>query len=120
MFLRCELFVVTKAARRIINFVELMYDLYGDIGLQRRIRQDDLSKDELRVLKAGYTQLLPSRDRAGRRILIHIAYNSTNEFTAKSRLRIAYYTQMALADDIETQRKGTYVKAIVGFELARN
>ena len=45
IFLRCELFVVTKAARRIIKFVELMYDLYGDIGLQRRIRLDDLSSE---------------------------------------------------------------------------
>ena len=65
-------------------------------------------------------QLFPSRDRAGRRILIHIDYNTTNKLTVKSRLRIGYYTQMALADDIETQRKGTYVKVIERFEQVCN
>jgi len=43
IFLRCDFFDATKAARRLINFVALMYELYGDIGLQRRIRLDDLS-----------------------------------------------------------------------------
>ena len=106
MFLRCELFDITKAARRLVNFVELMYDLYGDVGLQRRIRLDDLSDSERRIMKAGYTQLLPGRDRAGRRIVMYIGFNSTNEYTAKSRNRIAFYFQMSYADDIETQRKG--------------
>ena len=70
MFLRCELFDITKAARRLVNFVELMFELYGDIGIQRKIQLEDMSDSELQILKAGYTQILPSRDRAGRRILI--------------------------------------------------
>jgi len=107
MFLRCELFNVPNAARRLINFVELMYELYGDIGLQRRIRLDDLSEEELRILKGGTRTILPGRDRAGRRVVFHITYNYTNEFTAKQRLRISFYVQMRLADDIETQRKGS-------------
>ena len=45
MFLRCELFDATKAARRLINYVALMYELYGDIGLQRRIQIGDMSEE---------------------------------------------------------------------------
>ena len=54
MFLRCELFDVPNAARRLILFVELMYELYGDIGIQRRIRIDDMSTREVNILKRGY------------------------------------------------------------------
>ena len=56
MFLRCGLFDIPNAARRLINFVELMYELYGDIGIQRRIRIDDLSECEIQLLKAGYVR----------------------------------------------------------------
>lgn len=56
-------------------------------------------------------QLLPGRDRAGRRVFIHIAHNSTKleyiDCTVKSRLRILYYLQICLADDVETQQKGS-------------
>jgi len=106
MFLRCELFDVTKAARRLINFVELMYELYGDVGIQRRIRFDDLSND---FLTLGYSQLLPGRDRAGRRVIVHITPNQTNGYTLESKLRNALYFYMNVADDIETQRKGVVV-----------
>jgi len=106
MFLRCGLFDISNAARRLIDFVELMYELYGDVGIQRRIRIDDMSKCEIQLLKAGILQLLPGRDRAGRRVVIHIACNHTNELTAKSRIRMVCYVMLRLADDIETQRKG--------------
>ena len=61
--------------------------------------------------QSRYEQILPGRDRAGRRISVHIAFNSKNPLTAESRLRIFYYMQMSLTDDIETQRKG-YVLSV--------
>ena len=109
MFLRCELFDVAKAARRLINFVEVMYDLYGDLGLQRRIRLNDMEEDELKAIQSGYTQLIKGRDRAGRRILFHFGMNTTNEWALKSRLRTVFYFLMSVADDVETQRKGVVV-----------
>ena len=65
-----------------------------------------LSEEETKTVKLGSGQILQGRDRAGRRILVHNASNSWDEYTAHSRLRIAYYLMMSLADDIETQRKG--------------
>ena len=107
IFLRYELFDTIKAARRLVNFVELMYELYGDVGLQRRIRLDDLSELEFKVLKLGQLQILPGRDRAGRRsfIFIYMGYDEI-EYTVQQRLRISFYIQMSLANDIEAQRKG--------------
>ena len=117
MFLRCELFDITKAARRLVNFVELMYDLYGDIGLQRRTRLDDLSEYELEMLKAGSFQFLPKRDHAERRIYLQFAQNSTTE-SAKSRLRILLYlNQQCPEADIETQRKGYVFFECVSVDL---
>jgi len=107
MFLRGELFDANKAAIRLVNFVELMYKLYGDIGLQRRIRLEDLSNEELQLLRQGRVQILPGRDRAGRRIwtCIGVSFNS-HKYTVKSRICVAMYMHMSLADDIETQQKG--------------
>ena len=107
MFLRCELFDCCKAASRMCAFVDLVHDLYGDIALKRRAYLTDLDDSiEGKIMRAGYSQVLPGRDRSGRRIFTHIAFNSTNEYSTQSRLRIFIYCLLSLLEDVETQKKG--------------
>jgi len=106
MFLRCEFFNIKKSARRLLLYMELLYELFGDVGMQRRIQMSDLNEEEIRILRLGNMQILPGRDRANRRVVIHIARNTTKEYTVKSRLRISLYRQMSWQDDIESQHKG--------------
>lgn len=71
-FLRADLFDAKKAARRLVNFLEMVMELYGgnDELLRRPIGLNDLkSKEEKDYLKQGNHQLLPFRDRSGRRVV---------------------------------------------------
>jgi hypothetical protein len=68
-FLRSELFDAKKAADRMVKFLDLLHDYYGLESLKRPIQLTDFSKEEMEVLKAGNHQLLPFRDRSGRRII---------------------------------------------------
>ena len=71
-FLRAELFDAKKAAARLVRFLETLMDLYdGDDELLRRpLGLNDLkSKEEKDYLKLGNHQLLPFRDRSGRRVI---------------------------------------------------
>lgn len=73
-FLRCELFDCKKAAERFVRFTEYMNDKYGMVVLERPLRLHDLSNKKfgppvMKDFKIGSVQLLPFRDRNGRRIL---------------------------------------------------
>jgi hypothetical protein len=74
MFLRCDLFNAKKAARRMVIFAEYMFNLYGTMEvLERPLRLSDLEKGDrgkevMECLRAGHCQLLPFRDRSGRKI----------------------------------------------------
>ena len=60
-FLRTELFNVPKSVLRYINYLNLLYQVYGDCALRRPIRLQDLNKEEFTFLKSGQYQLLPYR-----------------------------------------------------------
>ena len=118
MFLRCELFDCAKAAKRICLFADLVYELYGDeLGdeaLERRTYLTDLDENEMKVMRTGYTQILPGRDRAGRRIYSIFAFDDSKSnsivLPIKTRLRIAIYSVMSLLEgDVETQRRGIVI-----------
>jgi hypothetical protein len=70
-FLRCELFDAKKAAIRLVSFLDLLMDIFdgNEELLLRPMRLLDFMPHELAILKAGNFQLLPYRDRSGRRIL---------------------------------------------------
>jgi len=68
-FLRCELFDARKAAIRMIKYLDLMVELFGLFALHRKIKLSDFSKHELQILRAGYFQIFPFRDRSGRRVM---------------------------------------------------
>lgn len=69
-FLRAETFDVSKAAKRMEQYLTFSKHLFGPEALQRPIYMSDLDKEEQEILKAGNFQLLDSRDRAGRRIAV--------------------------------------------------
>ena len=68
-FLRCELFHAARAAIRLVKYLDLMLELYGLFALQRKVKLSDFSKQEMQILRAGYFQMFPFRDRSGRRIM---------------------------------------------------
>ncbi len=106
MFLRCDLFDWKKAAIRLCDYAEVVFESFGDLALQRRPYITDLNDLELRVLEAGGYQILPGRDRAGRRVLANLAFDFPKEFGFLSRLRVGLYMILACLDDVETQRNG--------------
>jgi len=71
-FLRSKLFDVDEAARLLINYLELVRELFGDVCLSRTIRLEDVqtTKEERVAFRSGFIQLLPFGDRAGRRIVV--------------------------------------------------
>jgi hypothetical protein len=89
-FLRCELFDTKKAAARIVKYLDLVSDNYGPYALTRPFKLSDLSRDELSFLRGGDYQLLPYRDRSGRRILC-IVTNNRDDISAKTRVSALLY-----------------------------
>jgi hypothetical protein len=71
-FLRCDLFDAEKAAVRMANFLDLVSDLFGDYVLKRSLKITDFSWEEMQVFRSGHFQLLPYRDRSGRRIFAFV------------------------------------------------
>lgn len=106
-FLRCVFFNPSEAALRMVNFFELLYALYG--------REHVLSFDETMdffidgkgdqiAFRTGLLQLLPFRDRSGRKILIMVL--DALEIEGKTRLKIFLYMIFVAGQDAETQRNG--------------
>lgn len=106
MFLRCDLFDIKKAAKRLCDYAEVIHESFGDFALQRLPTLSDFNDLELRIIEAGRYQGLPGRDRAGRRILGNFAFDAPKEFGVLSRLRVSIYVVMTFLEDVETQRKG--------------
>lgn len=66
MFLRAEQFEVDKALTRMIAFFEIKKYLFGVDKLVKPIVLGDLSKSDRATLEAGFIQIAPARDSAGR------------------------------------------------------
>ncbi len=71
-FLRFHLFDVVKAAKKLVNFLNITAILFGDVVLERPIQLSDFNKRELQLMRSGSIQFLPFRDRSGRRVLVVI------------------------------------------------
>ena len=105
-FLRAERFDVQKAAIRYCKGLDYLVESFGEQALLRQLYLSDLSKDEERFLKKGLKQLLPTRDRFGRRIMAHFGSYS-NEYTFETRSKVVTYLCFGvLAEDLTTQRNG--------------
>ena len=79
-FLRLEFFDISRAARQIMKFVEVLLEMFGEFALQRPIRLSDFPKREQQYIRKGHLQYLPFRDRSGRRILVNFLNNVYETF----------------------------------------
>jgi len=105
-FLRCKLFNVDEAAQLLINYLELVRELYGDICLSRSICLEDVqtTKEERAAFRSGYIQLLPFGDRAGRRILM--ITTDALFYSTYIRVKIFLYIWTVASNDVATQQNG--------------
>jgi len=110
-FLRCEMFDVPKAIKRLVEFLELTTELYGDYVAERPIRISDFSnrKEEV-ALQNSRNQYLPFRDRSGKRIFVGVGYCDLN-LDFDLRYKIMMYLHWVASEDIETQQKGIVIMA---------
>ncbi|KAL3920690.1 MAG: hypothetical protein SGILL_003131 [Bacillariaceae sp.] len=102
-FIRSERYDTLKAAARFIRFFDFKLELFGPEALTRRITWNDLKPAERDIVKKGYTQRLPIRDRAGRAIMCHV-FNGQEYESAESLARIYFYT--GYDTDEETDKRG--------------
>mmetsp|Transcript_13315 Transcript_13315/g.33500 ORF Transcript_13315/g.33500 Transcript_13315/m.33500 type:complete len:518 (+) Transcript_13315:144-1697(+) len=112
-FLRADLFDAKKAARRLIKFLDVVMDLYdgNDELLRRPIGLNDLkSKEEKDYLKLGNHQLLPFRDRSGRRVVAMVP-DMENIPCVRLRSKVFLYLWFVASDNEETQKKGIVLVA---------
>lgn len=70
--LRAELWDGRLAARRLCRHLTLLHEHYGDVALRRELHFADLGKEEARLVRKGGVQLLPTRDRSGRRVVAFV------------------------------------------------
>eukprot|EP00537_Pseudo-nitzschia_pungens_P002987 CAMPEP_0172371686 /NCGR_PEP_ID=MMETSP1060-20121228/44339_1 /TAXON_ID=37318 /ORGANISM="Pseudo-nitzschia pungens, Strain cf. cingulata" /LENGTH=557 /DNA_ID=CAMNT_0013097405 /DNA_START=86 /DNA_END=1759 /DNA_ORIENTATION=+ len=104
-FLRCDLFDAQRAAIRMVQFLDLLAELFGDVALERPIMLKDFSRDEIQAFRVGHQQLLPYRDRSGRRVYACVGGLGL-EVPLLTRVKILVYIILAASEDLETQRKG--------------
>ena len=104
-FLRAALFDIEKAAQRYFRYLDLIYELFGKVSLTRPLALADLTKREIRYLKKGQMQLLPSRDGAGRRMY---AFSGCDDWTfnIREKYRTNVYIIDVLSMDETTQKLG--------------
>lgn len=83
----------------------------------RPIYLNDLHKDEKNLIKEGCQQLLPCRDRTGRRILTRIGNvgGPKESQTSTSIMRVNMYILQVLSSDETTQQFGCVMIFYAGF-----
>ena len=109
-FLRFELFDAQKAARRFVNYMEFVREFWGaDIARKRLVKFSDFSKAEMKLFRKGYFQVLPFRDRCGRRVLTLLGGFQPGVDPAMRAKALFYLTDVLTRTDIESQQKGLVV-----------
>ena len=86
-YLRADLFDAGKAASRLAKHLNLLYHYFGPAALQRPLRLSDLNKKDQELLRGGYMQVLPSRDRAGRLVSFSQGVMNGKDITTTNRVR---------------------------------
>ena len=69
LFLRAEDYDAKLACARLLNFLDMKRELFGDEKLTKDITLDDLDDDDMHALRSGGFQILPIPDRSGRRVI---------------------------------------------------
>jgi len=105
-FLRCELFDAKKAAARLVSFLDFLMDVFDDKEdlLLRPMRMSDFDKNEYIILKTGNFQLLPFRDRSGRRIVTISDLSLSLDF--EKTCKVLMYLMHVASENVESQKRG--------------
>lgn len=104
-FLRASFFDIKKTGKRYFRCLDLMYEMFGDIALQRPLMLTDLTIREQEYLRKGKIQLLPCRDRIGRRIFVYSG-REDKSFTVLEKSRASMYLFDVCSEDETTQKLG--------------
>ena len=92
-FLRCELFNISKAAVRMLTYLDLTRELFGKVILKRPIQLSDLGKLEMEMLRLGDAQPISFRDRSGRRLMVAMNnFGLQYPLEVRVRIRVLYCT----------------------------
>lgn len=109
-FLRVELFDAAKAVQRFVKYLEFVRDFWGPgIALKRRVRLSDFNRDEMKLFRKGYFQVLPTRDHLGRRFLTLLGGFQPGIDPKMRAKAIFYLADVLTRDNVETQRAGTII-----------
>jgi len=107
-FLRAERYDAAKAAVRLCKCLHCLQKWYGDFALVRPLYLTDLEEQSLKFLKEGYSQLLPTRDRSGRRVIVQVG-SFGPEYEEMAKIRAMTYLALVASQDETTQRKGLII-----------
>ena len=107
MFLRAGGFQPEKAATWLVGYFEGKLKYFGEGFLTKRIQFSDLDPNDQACVKAGLAQVLPSRDRSGRIVVVGVALlQDQPNVTATNRLKACIYIWLMAAEDEENQKRG--------------
>jgi len=115
--LRCELLDAKRAANRLLTYITLLRYacscgrgvsgcncgsfVAGNCG---RIQMKWFTKEERAILKKGLVQLMPYRDRSGRRVLV--IFSPIFKLIMRTRMKIIIYLLSEASEDVESQKRG--------------
>ncbi|OEU05873.1 hypothetical protein FRACYDRAFT_257639 [Fragilariopsis cylindrus CCMP1102] len=119
-FLRSELFDPSRSALRYSKYLNLLYEIFGECALKRPIRlQEDFNSDELSFFKSGAYQLLPFRDRCGRRIFAGVSSKKIPQKLLSKIWLYLFFVCIGGSDisnndknNLETQQKGNPIEIL--------
>jgi hypothetical protein len=69
MFLRAASYDVKVAAAQMVLFFDEKLEMFGIDKLTKDIEWSDLDEDDIETIESGWFQLLPEKDRSGRRVI---------------------------------------------------
>jgi hypothetical protein len=128
-FLRCELYDCKMAAERLVRFTEYMLQEYDLEVLERPLRLSDLEtkcgrrgKEVMNSFKSGHSQLLPFRDRSGRRVFtIHIkamAVDVELKVSSVVRIYVFVFTALSMAAELIHLHIATFLLTVQDFAVS--
>ena len=93
-FLRSELYDAKLAAIRLEKYLSYLEEHFGVQALKRPIYMNDLDKQEQDIIKTGNFQLLPCRDRSGRRIAVRMGMIGGQDIRRVVRFGCAHFQML--------------------------
>ncbi|KAG7344064.1 hypothetical protein IV203_022072 [Nitzschia inconspicua] len=97
-FLRVERYNLQSALKRIVKHYEMKLELFGHEKLGTRITLDDLDHEDLKTLRSGGFQSLPSRDRDGR-VVVYERFQTLTYKSPRNLFRIVWFVSMSVVED---------------------